>query len=1072
MKKCFNPDSLKTKTKLKGTITRGNPVRHTIVIAFMTILSLYPIGPAAAFACGSINQVRFSNGLELVDGNVYLTTDLPSSVTIDAVISGTPGLILFDISGAVDVDNFQIFPPYNSPSFTVVPGDYTLVITVNDNFFAGGGLCEVMTINFSIAAPFAFSFDEDGEDWGVDLGKSKDGGHAFADYDNDGDLDLLVNTSSNSENSRLYRNNGDNTFTDVSVALAPEIQSTDLERACAWADVNNDGYLDFMRNTSYTGSPYANGAASMEIYIQDPITGIFGDGSGGTAPIDVGNTVTDHVDIGQHNTEGAGFFDFDGDGDIDIVFDNHNFGIDILRNNYINHLTRAVVNPPIANLFTHATPGTGVVLGLDQSATDGDYGSITDVDNDGWVDILMRKRDENDFFLNTGGTFTNGSDIADANNSNKGAVALYDFDNDGDFDAFWTENDANQIFRNDGPGVWTPLGASGTTGIPITFPSSDNIDEVSCGDLDNDGDIDILLVGDKESYLYINQINDPVFGKNVGSPMTFVQETSISFNSNQDGESTSMIDIDDDGDLDIYMIMNNSANLLWINDLYNTSTAEADKDYLFVKVLDDRSAYMASGAERAALGATVVLEDCDGNVLSGLREVNGGTGHGTQDPSTVHFGLPDGPEFSYRVIVKYPNYINAAGDTIRTVISKWIRPSEETSYPIVMYMRPDDPDIICPVEICGDGIDNDFDFLTDCEDSECGPPSINGLNSENPDNCPLLTNGSIIISAQGENLEYSIDNGANYFTDSTFYNLFSGSYDIVVRNSVTLCEDIYDANPVIIADPTCIANCDIGCDEVYAFDWWNGSAGQQWGITNGQASLTRNYTLTGASGNINVDVTLDNSDGQNIDFANCGTAGNHFYSATCDDPSAGADCDGDPGTVDGQFSYGCDFLTFGITSNNSSEQTSYTFNFQYPTRICQLTIGDIDAAGNGSNLESWQDEIDFSADSIGTGVDINVVNGGASTVLNNNTSSPNILANYTPGVDTNLDPSDAQGYAVISTERRVTSITITYSNGPDDDGESDDHAIWISSFDVCPSIQACRTATTNPHIMYYGSRNR
>lgn len=1058
---------MKTILNLKGSDSIGYSVRYLIVIVILTISSLYPISSTLAYTCGSIDKVSFSNGLDLVDGNVYLTTDFPNSVTIEALISGTPGLILFNISGAVEENNFQIFRPYNSSSFVIVPGDYTLVITVNDNIFNGGGLCEVMTINFTIAEPFEFNFEEDGEDWGVDLGNAKDGGHAFADYDNDGDLDLLVNTSSTSENSRLYRNNGDNTFTDVTSAIAPEIQNTDLERACAWADVNNDGYLDFIRNTSYTGSPYANGAASMEIFIQDPVLGVFGDGLGGTSPIDVGNTPSDHVDIGQHNTEGAGFFDFDGDGDMDVVFDNHNFGIDILRNNYINHVDASVVDPPISNLFSHATPGTGVILGLAQSATDGDYGSFTDVNNDGWVDILMRKRDENDFFLNIGGTFTNGSDIADANNSNKGAVALYDFDNDGDFDAFWTENGANQIFRNDGPGVWTPMGLGGTTGILTNF-GSDNIDEVACGDLDNDGDIDILLVGDESSYLCVNQLNDPVFGKNYGSPMTFAQENSVSFNDGVDGESTSMIDIDNDGDLDIYMVVNNNPNLLWINELYTPSTPETNKDYLFVSVLDDRADYMKSGAERPAIGATVVLEDCDGTVLSGLREVNGGTGHGTQDPALVHFGLPDGPGFSYKVRVKYPNFVNAAGDTVRTEVSKWIRPSEETVFPIVMYVRPGDADIICPIEICGDGIDNDFDFLTDCEDSECGPPEILNLITSNTSNCPLLTNGVIAISAMGENLEYSIDNGANYQSDSTFMNLFSGSYNVVVRNAITLCEDFYEANPVEVSDPLdCNSECDIGCGEVYSFSWWGGVSGQQWPITNGALSVSNNYLLTGSSGSINVNVSLDNNDGQNIDFANCGTSENHFYTATCDDPNGGIDCDGDAGTADSQFSYGCNYLTFGITSNNSSEQTSFTFDFQYPTRICQLTIGDIDASGNGSNFESWQDEIDLSADSLGSAVDIAVVHGGASVVQNNNTANPNIIAIYTTGVDTNLDPSDAQGHAVISTARAITSFTIAYSNGPDDEGQSDDHAIWVSSFDLCPQIQSCQMVTTNPHIMYH-----
>lgn len=564
------------------------------------------------------------------------------------------------------------------------------------------------------------TFSEQASFWGINLGGSKDGGHAFADYDNDGDLDLLVNTNTSTYDSRLYRNNGNNTFTDVSSTLAPEILGVIRERSAVWGDLNNDGKLDFLRNTSTSDADRI-----IEIYLQDPASGKFGDGLGGTVPIRVGSSDSAHVQVTNGmNSEGAGFFDFDGDGDLDVFFDNHNYGVDLLRNNYIDHTTNTVVNPTATSLFTHTTPGTGVILGLDQTATDGDYGSGTDVNDDGWVDIFMRKRDENDFFLNQGGTFINGSDIAQAANGNKGAVALYDFDNDGDFDAFWTENDDNQIFRNDGPGVWTALGSA--TGIPVV-PSTD-IDEVACGDIDNDGDVDILLVGDNRSYLYINQINDPTLGVGVGTAMTFVLDGVQSFNSGKDGEGTTMVDIDDDGDLDIYMNINNGPNQLWINQLYSGSTFEQDKQYMFVEIMEDRS-FMQSGKTRPALGATVVLLDCFDNVLSGVREVNGGGGHGTQIPNRVHFGLPWGRNYNYKVLVKYPNYDN--GTVTREQVIKWLNPVAVTSFPVSITIKATDADETCPtlLEICDNNLDDDFDGFVDCADSDCtiaAPNPISG----------------------------------------------------------------------------------------------------------------------------------------------------------------------------------------------------------------------------------------------------------------------------------------------------------------------------------------------------------
>lgn len=602
------------------------------------------------------------------------------------------------------------------------------------------------------------TFSEQAGSWGLDLSGLKDGGHSFADFDGDGDLDLLINTFTTT-NSRLYENNGNGTFSDVTASKAPDLLLAKRERSAVWGDLNNDGRLDFIRNTSEIS------ANTIEIYLQGS-NGIFGDGLGGTTHISVGTNANDDVLISNGiNAEGVGMFDFDGDGDLDIFYDSHNYGIDLLRNNYIDHTTNAVVNPAATNLFTHATPGTTTILGLAQSAVDGDYGSATDVNDDGWVDIFMRKRSENDFFLNQGGLFTNGSDLADANNGNKGAVALYDFDDDGDFDAFWTENGDNQIFRNDGPGIWTPLGAGGTTGIPTSL--STPIDEVACGDIDNDGDVDILLVGDNRSFLYINNINSPSGGVGAGTAMTFTLDAVQSFNTGVDGEGTTMIDIDKDGDLDIYMNINGSDNQLWINALYDGSTTEANKNYMFVEVLEDRT-FMQTNKERPALGATIVLLDCNDNVLSGVREVNGGAGHGCQIPNQVHFGLPWGANYNYKILIKYPNYDN--GTVTRKEVIRWINPSEETTFPVMITVRPTDSNEVCPavLEICDNGLDDDGDLLVDCADPDCAGVTISNvvvgscIDQPYADVTTLDVTVTWLTPSPNEKIEVTIDNKTEY----------------------------------------------------------------------------------------------------------------------------------------------------------------------------------------------------------------------------------------------------------------------------------------------------------------------
>lgn len=515
------------------------------------------------------------------------------------------------------------------------------------------------------------TFIEQAAAWGIDAPGNKDGGHAWADFDLDGDLDLLMLTdqTGSTNGCKLYRNDGPFNFTDVTATLAPQLDNNNRERQAVWGDLNNDGFPDFMTNTSFAG---------LDVYFQDTVTGIFGDGAGGTQPFRIDDQAGPQFYTVQNgvNTEGAGFFDFEGDGDLDIYFDNHNFGVELMRNNYIDHTTNTTVNPPLASLFTHlTTPANtvgGVSFGLNQDATDGDYGTAADVNDDGWVDLFMRKNDENDFFLNQGGTFINGQDLREATNGNKGANGLWDLDNDGDLDAVWTDNDGNRIYRNDGPGIWTLLPVATLPGIP-----GNGIDGLTGGDIDNDGDIDLLFVANNRSYLYINQLNTPPGGINTGAPFTFTLDGE-QFNSGDNGEGATMVDIDVDGDLDIYINISGDENQLWINQ----ATGAMDiQNHLYVYVDEDRGPLGTLGVfpGRSAIGANVLLKDCAGNIISGIRNIGGAYGHGTQLADYAHFGLPLGDDEVYIVEVRYPRlYNDATGQIERLNATAVVRPDTIT----------------------------------------------------------------------------------------------------------------------------------------------------------------------------------------------------------------------------------------------------------------------------------------------------------------------------------------------------------------------------------------------------------
>ena len=480
------------------------------------------------------------------------------------------------------------------------------------------------------------TFTESAASYNLNITGNKDGGHAWGDYDLDGDFDIFINTNNRGY---LLRNDG-GSFTDVTNTLISDVNNDGLERTALFVDFNNDSYPDIFRNDSGNAKIY------LQIPDSDPNNIRFGL-SNGTQP---NQTFNDGNFSNEFNSEGAGALDFDGDGDLDIFLDNHAFGIDILENDGNGFFTHATTRPPGYDVNDPLT----WPLGLVQDAIDGDYGSATDFNDDGWVDIIARKQGQVDIFTNTGGTFEDGIDIDQAANANKGSVAFGDLDNDGDFDLYWTENGTNQIHRNNGDGTWTGLGAA--TGIPVNH--SGQIEGLAFGDVDNDGDLDIFLTGNNVSRLYLNQIN------NGGAAMSFV-DSGLSFNNR--GEGCTFIDIDQDGDLDLYMNRTGN-NALYINNL----GAAARANHVFIDIKENRDEFGLIGAEeRFGIGATAKVIDCDGNVISGIREVNGGFGHGTMESGVIHFGLPGGADTPVVIEVGFPR-----SGTDRLIVRSQLTPSD------------------------------------------------------------------------------------------------------------------------------------------------------------------------------------------------------------------------------------------------------------------------------------------------------------------------------------------------------------------------------------------------------------
>ena len=276
-----------------------------------------------------------------------------------------------------------------------------------------------------------------------DVGDSE--GAAWGDYDNDGYPDLYVST--HAAPNRLYHNNQDGTFSDVTV-LSGAVGDPGNGRGVAWADYDNDGDLDlFLANWNDSNRLFRNDA------------GVFVDVIGTTPLGDDGGT------------GGAVWGDYDKDGDPDL-YTTDDAGP--------NHLYRNDGGGTFADVSAAA--------GVD-NASSSLGASWGDYDGDGDLDLYVTTAGGNNLYRNDGGTFADVAGAAGvAYNGASGQAAWGDYDHDGDLDLYVTNvNEPNLLYRNDGGGTFADVS---------DFPVNDPVwsQGAAWADVDGDGDLDLYLV--------------------------------------------------------------------------------------------------------------------------------------------------------------------------------------------------------------------------------------------------------------------------------------------------------------------------------------------------------------------------------------------------------------------------------------------------------------------------------------------------------------------------------------------------------------------------------------------------
>lgn len=283
----------------------------------------------------------------------------------------------------------------------------------------------------------------------------------FADFDNDGDLDIII-VSEDDKTNELYLNNGDGTFKDA----GNRIPVTDTSNSVAITDINNDGHSDILIGNN----------GQNKVLINDG-KGYFKDESI--------KRIGEYIDVTQDVTLG----DIDNDGDQDILLGNED-------------ANRILINDGNGFFMDESSKR----LPYRTSPEETREVDVADIDGDGDLDILYgnvqafvpEAERQNRLLLNNGkGFFTDITETHLPKDKNRCfGVAFLDIDRDGDMDIMTGNTNGPRfdgmtvfsVYLNDSTGKYTDV--SGTL-LPENIKGRGfDIDHV---DLNGDGIEDLFL---------------------------------------------------------------------------------------------------------------------------------------------------------------------------------------------------------------------------------------------------------------------------------------------------------------------------------------------------------------------------------------------------------------------------------------------------------------------------------------------------------------------------------------------------------------------------------------------------
>ncbi|WP_345272903.1 FG-GAP-like repeat-containing protein [Flaviramulus aquimarinus] len=481
-------------------------------------------------------------------------------------------------------------------------------------------LCSLLTVlafnNLTIAQSFNRIENVSG------LGAvEENNGASVADYDGDNDLDIFVVAKSvdiegvEKSHNKLFRNNNDGTFTDVTevsglIGLlgAEETQPTGAlngdKFGASWGDFNNDGFPDMLLSTSN----------KVQLFLNN------GDGTF--------QNVTTSSGIQEFNNcvnPSTTWFDYNNDGFLDLHITTWGpcESARLYENNKDGTFTNVSEKIPVAekqNLFT-AFP--------------------YDFNDDGWMDLYISDdlKNPNPLLINQAGNqfIEDAESYGLGNTGDDMAITIGDYNGDGYFDFYVTNINENILLKNNGDNTYTDIA------LEKNVRDVDWSWDAKFADFDLDGDDDLFVVNGFD--FSSNGAEYNAYFKNLlVEGQDGFEEISENINLRDLTISVSAVDFDydNDGDIDIYVTNSDRPSYFYENKTLNFNETSSLN---WFKVM-----LQGTQSNRDAIGTQLTLTTTNRTVKRHYT----GIGFLGQSLTPVHFGLNDATDI-LELVIKWPS---------------------------------------------------------------------------------------------------------------------------------------------------------------------------------------------------------------------------------------------------------------------------------------------------------------------------------------------------------------------------------------------------------------------------------